>query len=173
MRVARAELDVVVFQQPPGQAAAVPFGAGIRAGTQNDPQAFLLRDAAKFRVVGLAGPDIFAGMRLVQIPKKIRADGVQAHCLGHLQTVSYTHLKSNRNVDILRDFVKEQDIPYFYDVIDDPNGHWHFDASKGMLNRQYGSRYAGVCHTALPQKGHTRPGEILFGTDSHTCMRCV
>src|SRR5271163_5363745 len=78
--------------------------------------------------------------------------------------------KSNRNVDILRDFVKEQDIPYFYDVIDDPNGHWHFDASKGMLNKQYGSRYAGVCHTALPQKGHTRPGEILFGTDSHTCM---
>jgi 3-isopropylmalate/(R)-2-methylmalate dehydratase large subunit len=78
--------------------------------------------------------------------------------------------KSNRNVDILRDFVKEQEITYFYDVIDDPNGHWAFDSSKGMLQRQYGSRYAGVCHTALPQKGHTRPGEILFGTDSHTCM---
>ncbi len=29
---------------------------------------------------------------------------------------------SNRNVDILRDFVREQDLPYFYDVIDDPNG---------------------------------------------------
>src|SRR6476646_5785559 len=29
--------------------------------------------------------------------------------------------KSNRNVDILRDFVKEQEITYFYDVIDDPN----------------------------------------------------
>ena len=78
--------------------------------------------------------------------------------------------KSNRNVDILREFAKEQGIPYFYDVIDDPNGHWVFDASKGMLKRQYGSQYAGVCHTALPQKGHTRPGEILFGTDSHTCM---
>src|SRR3974390_2056497 len=78
--------------------------------------------------------------------------------------------KSNRNVDILRDFVKEQGLPYFYDVIDDPNGHWHFDASKGMLKKQYGSHYAGVCHTALPQKGHTRPGEVLFGTDSHTCM---
>ena len=38
------------------------------------------------------------------------------------------------------------------------------------MKRQYGSRYAGVCHTALPAKGHTRPGEILFGTDSHTCM---
>ena len=78
--------------------------------------------------------------------------------------------KSNRNVDILRDFVREQDLPYFYDVIDDPDGHWVFDPTKGNTKRQYGSNYAGVCHTALPQKGHTRPGEILFGTDSHTCM---
>ena len=78
--------------------------------------------------------------------------------------------KSNRNVDILRDFVREQNLPYFYDVIDDPAGAWKFDATKGMLKRQYGSQYAGVCHTALPQKGHTRPGEVLFGTDSHTCM---
>jgi len=77
---------------------------------------------------------------------------------------------SNRNVDILRDFAREQELPYFYDVIDDPNGHWKFDTSKGLLKKQYGSNYAGVCHTALPQKGHTRPGEILFGTDSHTCM---
>ena len=78
--------------------------------------------------------------------------------------------KSNRNVDILREFAREQGLPYFYDVIDDPNGHWVFDAAKGNLKRQYGSRYAGVCHTALPAKGHTRPGEVLFGTDSHTCM---
>ena len=77
---------------------------------------------------------------------------------------------SNRNVDILRDFVKAQGITYFYDVIDDPNGHWVFDPAKGALKRQHGSHYAGVCHTALPQKGHTRPGEVLFGTDSHTCM---
>jgi 3-isopropylmalate/(R)-2-methylmalate dehydratase large subunit len=77
---------------------------------------------------------------------------------------------SNRNVDILRDFVREQGLPYFYDVIDDPNGSWKFDASKGNTKRQYGSQYAGVCHTALPAKGHTRPGEVLFGTDSHTCM---
>jgi 3-isopropylmalate/(R)-2-methylmalate dehydratase large subunit len=77
---------------------------------------------------------------------------------------------SNRNVDILRDFVKEQGIPYFYDVIDDMDGHWKFDASLGQLKRQHGSKFAGVCHTALPWKGHTRPGEILFGTDSHTCM---
>src|SRR5271157_5106698 len=78
--------------------------------------------------------------------------------------------RSNRNVDILREFVREQNLPYFYDVIDDANGTWKFDPGKGALQRQYGSHYAGVCHTALPQKGHTRPGEILFGTDSHTCM---
>jgi 3-isopropylmalate/(R)-2-methylmalate dehydratase large subunit len=77
---------------------------------------------------------------------------------------------SNRNVDILRDFVHEQDIPYFYDVIDDPNGHWKFDPSLGERKRQYGSSYTGVCHTTLPWKGHLRPGEVLFGTDSHTCM---
>src|SRR5882724_3971048 len=77
---------------------------------------------------------------------------------------------SNRNVDILRDFAREQELPYFYDVIDDPNGHWKFDAQQGQLKKQYGKNYTGVCHTKLPWKGHTRPGEILFGTDSHTCM---
>jgi 3-isopropylmalate/(R)-2-methylmalate dehydratase large subunit len=77
---------------------------------------------------------------------------------------------SNRNVDILRDFAKEQQLPYFYDVIDDPQGSWIFDSSRGQLQRQYGSRYQGVCHAALPRLGHARPGEILFGTDSHTCM---
>ncbi len=78
--------------------------------------------------------------------------------------------KSNRNVDILRDFARKQELPYFYDVIDDPNGNWVYDAAKGNLKKQYGANYAGVCHTALPAKGHTRPGEVLFGTDSHTCM---
>ena len=56
---------------------------------------------------------------------------------------------ANRNVDVLRDFVKEQDLPYYYDV-----GTEH---------------YKGVCHIALPEEGHTRPGEVLLGTDSHTC----
>jgi 3-isopropylmalate/(R)-2-methylmalate dehydratase large subunit len=56
---------------------------------------------------------------------------------------------ANRNVDVLRAFVKEQNLPYFYDV-----GTEH---------------YKGVCHIALPEEGHTRPGEVLLGTDSHTC----
>ncbi|GIW83719.1 MAG: 3-isopropylmalate dehydratase large subunit [Gemmataceae bacterium] len=56
---------------------------------------------------------------------------------------------AHRNVDILREFAREQDLPYFYDV--------------GT------PRYKGVCHIALPEEGHTRPGEVLLGTDSHTC----
>jgi len=78
--------------------------------------------------------------------------------------------KCNRNVDILRSFVGEQGIKYFYDIIDDPNGQWVFDPAKGNFQRQYGNKYAGVCHTALALRGHTRPGEVLLGTDSHTCM---
>lgn len=57
--------------------------------------------------------------------------------------------KAHRNIDILRGFVREQDLPYYYDV--------------------NSAKYKGVCHIALPEEGHTRPGEVLFGTDSHTC----
>ncbi|MDF5714155.1 MAG: 3-isopropylmalate dehydratase large subunit [Rhizonema sp. NSF051] len=64
--------------------------------------------------------------------------------------------RANRNVDILREFAKEQGIKYFYDIIDKAN----FKANPD---------YKGVCHIALAQEGHTRPGEVLFGTDSHTC----
>lgn len=64
--------------------------------------------------------------------------------------------RANRNVDILRDFAHEQEIKYFYDITDRAN----FKANPD---------YKGVCHIALAQEGHTRPGEILFGTDSHTC----
>ncbi|MDD4934081.1 MAG: aconitase family protein [Methylacidiphilaceae bacterium] len=77
--------------------------------------------------------------------------------------------QSNRNVDLLREFSRAQQLPYFYDVIDDANGHWQFDSSRGPLTRQYGARYGGVCHTAVPERGHVRPGEIFLGTDSHTC----
>ena len=64
--------------------------------------------------------------------------------------------RANRNVDILRDFAQEQGIKYFYDITDRSN----FKANPD---------YKGVCHIALAQEGHTRPGEVLFGTDSHTC----
>jgi 3-isopropylmalate/(R)-2-methylmalate dehydratase large subunit len=46
---------------------------------------------------------------------------------------------------IMREFVKKQDIDNFYDV------------------------NAGVCHQILPELGHVVPGEVIVGTDSHTC----
>jgi 3-isopropylmalate/(R)-2-methylmalate dehydratase large subunit len=72
--------------------------------------------------------------------------------------------KAHRNIDILRDFVKEQGIKYYYDP--------EFIQSEGMPNPYQDptrTTYKGVCHIALPEEGHTRPGEVLLGTDSHTC----
>ena len=46
----------------------------------------------------------------------------------------------------VRGFVEEQGINNFYDV------------GRG-----------GVCHQVMPEKGHVRPGEVIVGSDSHTC----
>lgn len=76
--------------------------------------------------------------------------------------------RANRNVDLLRAFAREQGIRHFYDVVEEAEA-WRFDPGRGPLVAQYGPRYAGVCHIALVEKGHTWPGEVLVGTDSHTC----
>lgn len=55
---------------------------------------------------------------------------------------------ANLNVRTMRKFAEEQNIRHFYDV--------------GT------PRYKGVCHIALAEGGHTRPSEVLLGTDSHT-----
>ena len=56
---------------------------------------------------------------------------------------------ANRNVEILRQFVNEYELPNYYDVGTD--------------------RYKGVCHIALAEEGYNVPGKVLIGTDSHTC----
>lgn len=56
---------------------------------------------------------------------------------------------ANRNLVLLRRMAEEQALPHFYDV--------------GT------ARYKGVCHMALAEEGFNRPGQVLFGTDSHTC----
>ena len=58
-------------------------------------------------------------------------------------------LNAQQNLVVLRQFAAEQSIRHFYDAGTE--------------------RYRGVCHVALAEEGHTRPGEVLFGTDSHTC----
>ncbi|KAJ9182345.1 hypothetical protein P3X46_006349 [Hevea brasiliensis] len=67
-----------------------------------------------------------------------------------------TDERANRNVDILRDFCLEQNIKYFYDI-------------KDLSDFKVNPDYKGVCHVALAQEGHCRLGEVLLGTDSHTC----
>ena len=46
---------------------------------------------------------------------------------------------------LVREFVKEQKIPTFYDMRE------------------------GICHQVLPEKGHILPGMHIVGTDSHSC----
>jgi len=57
--------------------------------------------------------------------------------------------QANRNVNILREFANEYELPNYYDVGTE--------------------RYKGVCHIALAEEGYNLPGTVLFGTDSHTC----
>lgn len=54
-------------------------------------------------------------------------------------------IEAAQNHIIMREFVEKQGINNFYDVKE------------------------GVCHQVLPEKGHVIPGEVIVGTDSHTC----
>ncbi len=59
------------------------------------------------------------------------------------------NVHANRNVDVLRQFASEYQLPNYYDVGTE--------------------RYKGVCHIALAEEGYNVPGTVLIGTDSHTC----
>lgn len=76
--------------------------------------------------------------------------------------------KAHRNIDILRKFVAEQGIAHYYDPQfigpDLPDGEM-----PGCYDNPLTTPYRGVCHVAMPQNGHVRPGELLLGTDSHSC----
>lgn len=53
-----------------------------------------------------------------------------------------------QQADILkytRDWAREQDLSYYYE-------------------------FEGPCHQVIAEQGHVRPGRLILGTDSHTCM---
>ncbi len=58
-------------------------------------------------------------------------------------------MHANRNIEILRAFAAEHDLPHYYDV--------------------GSARYKGVCHIGLAEEGFNLPGTVLIGTDSHSC----
>jgi len=71
---------------------------------------------------------------------------------------------AHRNVQLLREFAGEQGIENFYDA--------DFVEGEGMptgYRTAMDTRYSGVCHSTLAEKGHCRPGDLMLGTDSHTC----
>ncbi len=72
--------------------------------------------------------------------------------------------KAHRNVDILRQFVREQGITHFYDpdFLNAPGIPTGYDKTSK-------TPYSGVCHSTLAEKGHSVPGQVMIGTDSHTC----
>ncbi len=41
-----------------------------------------------------------------------------------------------------------------------------FAKEQGIINYDV---YEGVCHQVMPEKGHVRPGDLVVGSDSHTC----
>ncbi len=41
-----------------------------------------------------------------------------------------------------------------------------FAKEQGILNYDV---YEGVCHQVMPEKGHVKPGDLVVGSDSHTC----
>jgi 3-isopropylmalate/(R)-2-methylmalate dehydratase large subunit len=42
-------------------------------------------------------------------------------------------------------------------------------AKRHKIRHYYKLGRAGVCHALLPEQGHIRPGEVIVGSDSHTC----
>ena len=45
----------------------------------------------------------------------------------------------------------------------------HDWAIRHKIRHYYKLGRAGVCHALLPEQGHIRPGEVIVGSDSHTC----
>ena len=45
----------------------------------------------------------------------------------------------------------------------------HDWAVRHKIKHYYKLGRAGVCHALLPEQGHIRPGEVIVGSDSHTC----
>ncbi len=73
---------------------------------------------------------------------KVYDPGMHAIFIDHAAPAPST--KHAENHRIMREFVKDQDIPYFFDV------------------------GRGICHQVLVEEGLALPGEIVLGSDSHT-----
>ncbi len=81
--VAAADLDVGNREEPGRQSAEVPFGAGVRARPDDDPEAGGLRLADERGHIVPAGEVEAARLGFECVPENIRANGVEAHGARH------------------------------------------------------------------------------------------
>ncbi len=70
-----------VFEEPGGEAAELPLGAGVGAGAKDDVEAFFLRGFDEGGDVVVAGEVEVAGGGFVDVPEDVGGDGVEAHGL--------------------------------------------------------------------------------------------
>lgn len=84
--IAAADDCGMILQQPGGETAELPFGAGVRAGAEDHVETFLLGFADEFGDIEIAGKIVDAGARLVSVPEDVSGDGVKAYGFGHLET---------------------------------------------------------------------------------------
>lgn len=88
------------------------------------------------------GPQAVAALKEIGAPGVWDRDKVVI-ILDHL--VPAPHSNAAQLQQTMRDFARNEQITNYYDI------------------------NAGVCHQVLVEKGHVRPGQIVVGTDSHTC----
>ena len=87
IRVLLPQPDVLLLQEPPWQAAHLPFGTDVWAGTHNDIHAMLLGETAECRHVVVASEVKGVALRLVDIPEDVYAERVHAERLAHPDAV--------------------------------------------------------------------------------------
>lgn len=106
---------------------------------------FVLADIDRAMTHDITGPLAVEGFREIVKGKKTQKvwDPEKIVILFDHQ-VPADSLAAAANHIMLRQFAKEQDI-LNYDV------------------------FEGVCHQVMPEKGHVRPGDLIVGSDSHTC----
>ena len=85
--VALAQADVLLLQQPPGQAAHLPLGTHIGSGSHDDVHAVLLSQTAELSHIVLTREVEHVLLLLMDVPEDVDAHGVHAQRLTHLDAV--------------------------------------------------------------------------------------
>ncbi|KAG6506312.1 hypothetical protein ZIOFF_031635 [Zingiber officinale] len=113
-----------------------------------------------------ASNKVLAVMAPAQSPRTPSASGSVKHAMTMTEKIlarasEKSHLEPGENVWVNVDVLMTHDVC-------GPGTIGIFKKEFGQ-NAQANPDYKGVCHIALAQEGHCRPGEVLLGTDSHTC----